>query len=32
VKIVIIAVGKLKDAEARSLCDDYMSRLRRYTP
>lgn len=31
-KLVIIAVGKLKDAEARALADDYVGRLRRYTP
>ena len=30
-KLVIIAVGKLKDAETRALADDYMGRLRRYT-
>jgi 23S rRNA (pseudouridine1915-N3)-methyltransferase len=31
VKLVILAVGKLKDAETRALADDYMGRLRRYT-
>ena len=30
-KLVIVAVGKLKDAEARVLADDYLGRLRRYT-
>jgi 23S rRNA (pseudouridine1915-N3)-methyltransferase len=32
VKLVIVAVGKLKDPETRALADDYLGRLRRYTP
>jgi 23S rRNA (pseudouridine1915-N3)-methyltransferase len=32
VKLVIVAVGKLKDAETRALADDYLGRLRRYSP
>jgi 23S rRNA (pseudouridine1915-N3)-methyltransferase len=32
VKVVILAVGKLKDEASRALADDYFARLRRYTP
>jgi 23S rRNA (pseudouridine1915-N3)-methyltransferase len=31
-KIVIIAQGKLRDKGLRALVDDYLSRLKRYTP
>ena len=31
-KLVIVAVGKLRGAEVRAVADDYLSRLRRYIP
>jgi 23S rRNA (pseudouridine1915-N3)-methyltransferase len=32
VKLVVAAVGKLKNAELRAVADDYLGRIRRYTP
>jgi 23S rRNA (pseudouridine1915-N3)-methyltransferase len=32
VKLVVVAVGKLRGAELRAVADDYFSRLRRYVP
>jgi 23S rRNA (pseudouridine1915-N3)-methyltransferase len=32
VKLVVVAVGKLKDAPLRAVADDYFGRIRRYAP
>jgi 23S rRNA (pseudouridine1915-N3)-methyltransferase len=32
VKLVLLCVGKLRNAELRSVCDEYAGRLRRYGP
>jgi 23S rRNA (pseudouridine1915-N3)-methyltransferase len=32
VKIVVLAVGKLRDRHVAALCDDYLARVRRHLP